>query len=407
MGVIGVLWGCCGPAASVSKGLDSAKGCDCEGLAWLWGDDGRLRGDVEGDRGLRKRSNRDGGTENQPDGAAHRDGVSRISLSAATPVLVSFRLDSNIRICYDWCMKNSILITAGDVFGRLTVIREVSPKVSGKQVQRCVECRCECGVVKEYRLYTLRSGKTKSCGCLAREVVGSGLKTHGLSHTVEYGIWHGMLRRCLNEKEDSYRNYGGRGIAVCDRWRSFESFYEDMGPRPSSKHSIDRINNDGNYEPGNCRWATQKEQARNTRVNYLVEHNGEVKCVADWAEQYGFKASVLYIRLVKLGWTFEKATTWPVFNKSATRACHPHYRVKMSERDASWHREHERLEVLRIAKDRRELELCGDSLSRTHRVDAVEFKSRVDAALSEGWAWNGAILRALHEMGAVAYPTGN
>lgn len=299
-------------------------------------------------------------------------------------------------------MRKPISITAGDKYGRLTVVREVEAKSSGGQVQRCVECRCECGVVKEYRFYTLRNGNTSSCGCLAREVAGFGPKTHGLSATAEYGIWQGMLRRCRSEENGGNRNYGVRGISVCDRWRSFESFYEDMGPRPSSKHSIDRINVNGNYEPGNCRWATQREQMRNTRFNYLVEHDGEVKCVAEWAEQYGFKASVLYIRLVKLGWTFEKATTWPVFNKSATKACHPHYRVKMSERDATWQREHERLEVIRIANDRRELESVGESLAKTHRVDVVGFKSRVDAALVEGWSWNGAIFRALQEMGAIS-----
>lgn len=299
-------------------------------------------------------------------------------------------------------MRKRIEISVGDKYGRLTVVREVEPKRSAGQVQRSVECRCECGVVKEYRFYSLRNGNTSSCGCLAREVAGSGSKTHGLSDTAEYGIWQGMLSRCDSSGSQANRNYGGRGIAVCDRWRSFESFYEDMGPRPSSKHSIDRINNNGDYEPGNCRWATQKEQARNTRVNYLVEHNGEVKCVADWAEQYGFRPSVLYIRLVKLGWTFEKSVSWPVFNKGATRARNPHYQVPMRDRDALWHREHERLEVLRIAKDRRELELCGDILARTHRVDAVEFKSRVDAALVEGWTWNGAVFRALQELGAVA-----
>ena len=189
---------------------------------------------------------------------------------------------------------------------------------------------------------------------------------------------------------------------VCDRWsRSFEAFIGDMGPRPSARHSIDRIDNNGDYEPGNCRWATSKQQARNTRVNYLVEHDGETKCVAEWAEQYGFKPSILYTRLVKLGWTFEKAVSWPVFRGSKTVARNPHYQVPMSERDASWHREHERLEVIRIAKDRRELESCGEDLAKTHRVDAIEFKSRVDALLVDGWRWNGAVWYALNEMGSL------
>lgn len=293
-------------------------------------------------------------------------------------------------------------ITSGDVYGRLTVIREVDAKYSGGHRQRCVECRCECGVVKEYRLYTLRNGNTKSCGCLAQENYGANLRTHGLSDRAEYRIWQGMLSRCNSSDSQAYRNYGGRGIAVCERWSSsFESFFGDMGPRPSDKHSIDRIDNDGNYEPGNCRWATQKEQARNTRRNYLIEHNGETRCVSDWAEYYGFSPGILYTRLVKLGWTFDKAVSWPVFRGSKTVARNPHYQVKVSERDASWHREHERLEVIRIARDRRELELCGDDLAKTHRVDATEFKSRVDALLVDGWRWNGAVWYALHEMGVL------
>ena len=311
-------------------------------------------------------------------------------------------------------MRNQIKITAGDEYGRLTVIREVESKRSGTQVQRCVECRCACGTVKEYRLYTLRNGNTKSCGCLAQENYGSNLRTHGLSDRVEYGIWQGMLSRCRNDNEDSYVHYGGRGISVCSRWSgSFESFFEDMGPRPSEKHSIDRKNNNGNYSCGrceecvahgwtaNCRWATSKEQARNRRVNYLVEHNGETKCVSEWAEQYGFSPSVLYHRLVRLGWTFEKSVSCPSFSRSFARSCNPHYRIPMKERDASWQREHERLEVIRIAKDRQELARCGDSLARSHQLDASEFKSRVDSALVEGWTWKGSVLRALQEMGAV------
>lgn len=311
-------------------------------------------------------------------------------------------------------MSNRIEITAGDKYGRLTIIRKVESKRSGGHLQRCVECRCECGVVKEYRFYTLRNGNTKSCGCFANDVAGANLRTHGLSSRVEYRVWQGMLSRCNSSDSQSYRNYGGRGIKVCNRWgTSFESFFEDMGSRPSEDHSIDRRNNNGNYSCGhceeciangwdsNCRWATQKQQARNKRVNYLVEHDGETKCVTEWAEQYGIKPSVLYYRLVKLGWTFEKSVSWPSFSRSFARSCNPHYRVPMKERDASWQREHERLEVIRIAKDRRELELCGDSLAKSHMLDASEFKKAVDALLVEGCTWKGAVLIALREMGAV------
>lgn len=309
-------------------------------------------------------------------------------------------------------MRTPILITAGDKYGRLTVIREVEPKRSGKQVQRCVECQCECGVVKEYRLYTLRNGNTKSCGCFAEEVAGANLRTHGFSGLDEYGIWQGMLHRCRSEDAGGNKNYGVRGICVCGRWRSsFEYFYEDMGLRPSSKHSIDRKDNDGNYSCGhceeclekgwvaNCRWATQKQQARNTRVNYLVEHDGETKCLSEWAERYGLSPSVLYTRLVKLGWTFEEAVSRRVHVRRNSDAF---YLIPMKDRGPDWQREHKRREVIRIAQDRRELLEYGDSLARTHRVDAVEFKSRVDAALVEGWTRKGAIFLALQGLGVVS-----
>jgi hypothetical protein len=296
-------------------------------------------------------------------------------------------------------MSRRLEIRSGEVYGRLTVLREVEPRMSGKQRQRCVECRCECGEVGIYRLYTLRNGNTRSCGCFSREVAGRGCVTHGCSSTPEYGIWSGMRRRCTNSRDAAWRNYGGRGISVCQRWEeSFEAFLEDMGRRPSEKHSLDRIDVNGNYEPSNCRWATAKEQMRNTRVNYLVEHDGEVKCISEWAEQYDIAPNVLYSRLVKLGWTFEKAVGHYVHVR---REIHPHYRVPMKERGAEWQREHERLEAKRIAKDREEIRVSGDKIAKIHRVDALEFKSRADAALVDGWTRGGAIWLALHELGAV------
>jgi len=136
------------------------------------------------------------------------------------------------------------------------------------RLQRYVVTLCDCGKLDVIRLGKVQSQRT----CLdcqnyrLRKTGGIGTRTHGQTDTPEYRTWTGMKERCCNSRKRSFKDYGGRGIRVCDRWlNSFESFLTDMGPKPSSAHSIDRINNDGNYEPGNCRWATASQQARNKR----------------------------------------------------------------------------------------------------------------------------------------------
>lgn len=139
-------------------------------------------------------------------------------------------------------------------------------KIPGGHVHKKVRCICDCGVesIKDYA--SIRWHKTKSCGCLSKKVG----QTHGLHKSSEYGSWDGMKRRCFNKAAKDYIRYGARGITVCDRWKnSFENFIADMGFKPTIKHTLDRINNDGNYEPENCRWATTKEQAANKRVGKL------------------------------------------------------------------------------------------------------------------------------------------
>lgn len=174
------------------------------------------------------------------------------------------------------CMKNGVPATKpkyiyrpGDKYWHLTLLHPTKSESFWL-------CRCDCGVEKEFQVAHVRTGNSKSCGCMRLQLMREGNTIHGMSRTIEYSIWGGMIDRCYNPNSGNYRHWGDRGIVVCDRWRdSFEAFLEDMGKRPSPTHSIDRINNDGNYEPGNVRWATPSEQARNTRSsktkNIIVE----------------------------------------------------------------------------------------------------------------------------------------
>ena len=136
---------------------------------------------------------------------------------------------------------------------------------------------------------------------------------HGMWGTPEYRSWDAMLQRCYNHQHRSWANYGGRGITVCERWRnSFEAFYADMGNKPTLQHTIDRYpEKSGNYEPGNCRWATRKEQQRNTRTNHLLTFRGETLTMAEWAERLGFGDWIIESRL-RRGWTIEKTLTLPL-----------------------------------------------------------------------------------------------
>jgi hypothetical protein len=149
----------------------------------------------------------------------------------------------------------------GKRFGRLTVLSyQGRPKPSFHVWQ----CGCDCGNETVIEGSRLKSGKAKSCGCLRRELSAARRLRHGRTDTAEHNTWIGMKGRCYNPANPKFYRYGGRGITVCERWRdNFENFAADMGPRPSPLHSIDRIDNDRGYEPGNCRWATQLEQQRN------------------------------------------------------------------------------------------------------------------------------------------------
>lgn len=204
-------------------------------------------------------------------------------------------------------------IPVGTTFGRLTVIGEAEPRIDKHGWKRGVSIvRCECGTEKTVINGKLLSRWTVSCGCLSSEKSAERCRlrtTHGKTKTNEHRIWASMNSRCRDVNSPAYKDYGGRGINVCERWQqSFEAFLEDMGPRPSNKHSIDRINNDGNYEPNNCRWATRVEQANNMRTNRLFTFYGKTMTLTQWAEISLVNRRTIMVRL-KRGWT-EKAAFW-------------------------------------------------------------------------------------------------
>lgn len=194
-------------------------------------------------------------------------------------------------------------------YSRLTVLSRV-PGTSGPLTKW--KCSCECGDIKEIYGSNLTNGYTTSCGCFHRERAVEANTKHGLHKAPEYSVWGGMLQRCRNPKAPHYECYGGRGIKVCKEWLQFESFFRDMGKRPSPKHSIGRINNDLGYGKANCIWTTQKEQMRNTRVNHKITINGETHCLSCWCEMFGVPVYLVHERIKRLGWNPIKALSYPV-----------------------------------------------------------------------------------------------
>jgi len=204
----------------------------------------------------------------------------------------------------------------GNTFGRLTVKRLTKRKYYSNRVWLA---ECVCGKELFVTTTSLTQGNTRSCGCLQSDEVRTRMTTHG--HTGkgrwsdEYRSWVAMMSRCHNPNYSGYSQYGGRGIQVCDEWRrDFTAFLRDAGRRPSKAHSIDRIDNNGNYEPGNVRWATRKEQCNNTRRNRKLTLGGRTMTLAQWAEETGISYGTLKSRLV-LGWNAKRALTTPVEEK--------------------------------------------------------------------------------------------
>jgi hypothetical protein len=191
----------------------------------------------------------------------------------------------------------------GKIFGRLVVIKQVPKPEHLVGKFRYWECICECLETTVVTTHGLVSGNSQSCGC-ARTKHGT---TKNGKQTREYRAWNSAIQRCVNPNDKRYKDYGGRGIKVCDRWlHSFENFLEDMGRCPE-KHSLDRINNDDDYCPENCRWATSAQQARNHRRNIWIEFDNEKLVLKDMAKKIGISYQALLWRLAN--WSFERALT--------------------------------------------------------------------------------------------------
>ena len=192
-------------------------------------------------------------------------------------------------------MGTERLDITGKKFGRLTVIGYACTNKSRKSVWKC---KCECGKETFVVGNRLIKGHTKSCGCLRVDSATRIATKHGYSKTRLYGIWCAMKGRCTNQNNTSYERYGGRGIAICDEWQNnFQAFYNwAISHGYSDESSIDRIDNNGNYEPSNCRWVTMKEQSNNRSSSVCLTHNGETHTLKEWSELTGIKYTTLYSR---------------------------------------------------------------------------------------------------------------
>lgn len=205
--------------------------------------------------------------------------------------------------------KEIIATNIGDRFGQLIILEKINTRIP------YFICKCDCGNTKNIRRDHLKSGGTISCGCYQSAAssqrvskMHKGNITHGMTGTRIYGIWCGIRQRCTNPNAKFFSYYGGRGIKVCDRWLdSFENFLADMG-EPQAGYTLDRVNNEGNYEPNNCKWVTRKEQASNTRRNRNITYKGVTLNVTQWSKKTSIPSNTIITRLEN-GWTEEDALT--------------------------------------------------------------------------------------------------
>lgn len=204
--------------------------------------------------------------------------------------------------------KRKDVIVSGVKHNRLTILKEIDSVKAPNcgSTYRRVRCECECGDVRDYYYHAVKSGKTSSCGCYSREITADRSRTHGMCKTETYTSWQAMINRCNDVKHEAYHNYGGRGIKVCERWlTSFANFYEDMGERPS-EYTLDRIHVNGDYEPGNCKWSSKKEQSWNKRNNRYVKYAGKTMNLYEWSEILNMNYAALWHKCNKSNWDTEK-----------------------------------------------------------------------------------------------------
>lgn len=206
---------------------------------------------------------------------------------------------------------------SGARFGKLVIIERAGSKQTSKKSRQTIwRCRCDCGGERLVVNGTLQSGRATSCGCARR---GRGAKDG--KRTATYVSWQNMIGRCTNPNATGYDHYKKLGITVCERWRTFDNFLADMGERPDRSFTLDRIDNNGNYEPNNCRWATKQRQANNRRTNILFNYRGAEYTLADLARATGVQKETLRCRLVRPGgWSVEDAINTPTIPRNMRKA---------------------------------------------------------------------------------------